>query len=233
MWLQHKAFDSMVGEWWIRNPQQGWPGHGFMQKLKGLKLIIKAWNKDIFGGNCSQVQHLTKELQNIDSWEESGTMYSEHIQHTSLVKSQLLSLAAKQEILWGQQCKLKWLCEGDEHTKFFHCLLAAKRRISNIVEVISNAESQTEIEGEFLKFYQHLFSKDKGKHYLLPSLQWDPISQDQKLALELPFTEEEILHQVNNLATNKSPDPNGLTAELFKKSWNTLKEDMKGVFNIF
>jgi hypothetical protein len=38
---------------------------------------------------------------------------------------------------------------------------------------------------------------------------------------------------VTDFGTNKTPGPDGFIAEFFKKSWNILKEDIKGVFNDF
>lgn len=46
---------------------------------------------------------------------------------------------------------------------------------------------------------------------------WDPITADQTIALEAPFTEMEIWHAISNLGNNKSPCPHGFTSEFFKK----------------
>lgn len=36
-WVNHPSFSQMVEAWWSLNPMDGWPGHGFIQKLKRLK----------------------------------------------------------------------------------------------------------------------------------------------------------------------------------------------------
>lgn len=49
MWLQHSNFLNFVEDWWKSDPMRGWPEHGFIQKLKGLKGVIKSWNVETFG----------------------------------------------------------------------------------------------------------------------------------------------------------------------------------------
>lgn len=36
-WLSHKSFEHMLQNWWSNHPLEGWPGHGFMKKLKDFK----------------------------------------------------------------------------------------------------------------------------------------------------------------------------------------------------
>lgn len=86
---------------------------------------------------------------------------------------------------------------------------------------------------QFLRFFSTLFKKNKGDRFLPTPIEWDPISDLQRNQLELPFTEEEIWIAIKALGSNKSPGPDGYTAEFFKKTWNILKADLLKVFQDF
>ena len=50
----------------------GWPIFSFTKKLKGLKVILKDWNNEIFDNIYSQKQMLLDKINSLDSLEESG-----------------------------------------------------------------------------------------------------------------------------------------------------------------
>lgn len=221
MWMQHPSFSSMLELWWILKPLTGWPGHGFIQKPKSLKATVRLWKKETFGCIHRQREQCLINLASLDAEEERGTIQQEQIANRTALKAQLLSLAVKEEAHWRQRCKTKWLTEGDVNSSFFHRLVAARRRRSTIVEVLSReGRSLTEdrdIEQEFLSFYEDLYTKKPGYRFLPHPLNWDPISPQQRDLLELPFTETEIWATVKDLGHNKSPGPDGFTAEFYKK----------------
>lgn len=51
--------------------------------------------------------------------------------------------------------------------------------------------------------------------------------------LEVPFTEEEMWHAIKALPTEKSPGPDGLTAEFYKSAWQVIKADLLLALNAF
>lgn len=155
------------------------------------------------------------------------------------MKAQLLDLAVKEEMHWRQRCKVKCLNERDVKSGFFHRLVAARRRRSSILEVLSqygrSLIEDIDIEQEFLSFYENLSTKKKGTRFLPHPLQWDPISAQCAL-LESPFTETEIWMAMKDPGHNKTPGLEGYTAEFYKKIkkyWNILKEDILRVFQDF
>ena len=54
---------------------------------------------------------------------------------------------------------------------------------------------------------------------------WD-VLQLQNLdltSLDDPFTEQEIMHAIKQLPSDKAPGPDGFTGLFFKTYWNTIK----------
>lgn len=184
VWLIHHSFSPLFEYWWKNTPLRGWPGHGFIQKLKTLKLVIKEWNKNTFGCIKSQQNQLLTELSILDNMEETGPFLDAHRLQRSTIKSQLLSLATNEEILWRQKCKSKWQKEGDISTKFFHRIVAARKHKCSIREILSrhgtSLFSESDIVNKFLSFYTDLYKKRSGCRTLPPSLSWDPIDSHQR-----------------------------------------------------
>lgn len=163
MWLTHHSFSPLIKYWWKNTPLRGWPGHRFIQKLKTLKVVIKEWNQNTFGCIKTQQNRLLLELNLLDTMEETGAFLDAHCLQRSSIKSQLLTLASNEEILWRQKCKSKWLKEGDINTRFFHRTVAARKQKCSIREILSRQGtslfSESDIVNEFLSFYSDLYTK--------------------------------------------------------------------------
>ncbi|XP_022158956.1 uncharacterized protein LOC111025405 [Momordica charantia] len=156
MWLSHKTFKPFLETWWGNKPLHGWPGHGLMMKLKSLKYAIKLWITEHFRCIHSQKEDLTNLMNSLDDLEGSQPVTPDQSRARIQAKEDLLSVVAKEEAFWRQRCKQKWLCEGDENTKFFHRFLANKRRRSIITEILSKKgiglTQIKDIEEEFIDF---------------------------------------------------------------------------------
>ena len=52
-------------------------------------------------------------------------------------------------------------------------------------------------------------------------------------SLDDPFTEQEILHAIKQLPSDKAPGPDGFTGLFFKTYWNIIKQDVVAAVNYF
>ena len=48
-----------------------------------------------------------------------------------------------------------------------------------------------------------------------------------------PFTLEEIWDAVNSFKNNKSPGPDGMSAEFYKETFDVIKHELRCVLNMF
>lgn len=90
-----------------------------------------------------------------------------------------------------------------------------------------------EIKAEILRFYQNLYTENE---------QWRPtatfeglasITSVEKVWLERPFEEEEVLAAINSCAPDKSPVPDGFTMAFYQKAWAVIKSDIMGALTHF
>ena len=91
MWLNHSEVLPMVEYWWKNTPLRGRPGHGFINKLKRLKEVLKKWNKEVFGCISTKRNQLLTQIALLDQMEETNSIPL--VQHTQkkLMKAELIS----------------------------------------------------------------------------------------------------------------------------------------------
>lgn len=70
-WLNHKDFLLMVKHFWSSFEVTSFVGFIIIKKLQMLKENIKVWNRESFGNIEYSRVSLTKELEVLDSMEES------------------------------------------------------------------------------------------------------------------------------------------------------------------
>ena len=89
----------------------------------------------------------------------------------------------------------------------------------------AQVSSQEEIEQAHVDFYSCLFSEElvdlNFQNHLLSSLSRQ-LSPDQLSLCEGALTIHEISFAVKNMNTNKSPGPDGLTVEFYRKFWDVI-----------
>ena len=97
MWLNHSEVLPMVEYWWKNTPLRGRPGHGFINKLKRLKEVLKKWNKEVFGCISTKRNQLLTQIALLDQMEETGSITLVQRTQKKLMKAELISLAVNQE----------------------------------------------------------------------------------------------------------------------------------------
>jgi len=49
MWLRVEGFSDLIKKWWQEEDVQGYASYVIARKLKGVKVKLKKWNKEVFG----------------------------------------------------------------------------------------------------------------------------------------------------------------------------------------
>lgn len=78
------------------------------------------------------------------------------------LKGKLHALLAKNERLWRQQSRVKWLKNGDRNTRYFHCKATQQKRRNHVYRLKDQAGVWTSLLDQvpplFIEYYNSLFN---------------------------------------------------------------------------
>ena len=135
-----------------------------------------------------------------------------------------------------QHCKNTEIKEGDMNTRYFHAKANGRRRKNHIIS-LDQEEGKIEGEQELKKYitdyYKNLFCKPDIANVRLDIDNANRISQEEADELVKPFSMEEIKKAVFQMEHNKSPGPDGFTAEFDQHFWELVKIDLHAMLNDF
>ena len=145
------------------------------------------------------------------------------------LESQLKALALQELEGSKIRSRAQWLEEGEKPTRYFF-RLERERCEKNYVSSILNEQgievtSRDHIEQAHVSFYANLFSPkpidDFCKQSLLDGL-FKTLSGDDRELCKGSLSLAELADSVAGLARSKSPDPDGFSAELYCRFWDSL-----------
>nr|GEV40416.1 hypothetical protein [Tanacetum cinerariifolium] len=148
-----------------------------------------------------------------------------------VVLKKYLEAVKDEEKLLYQKCKIKWISYGDKNNSFFHKMLKGRSQ-RNKIQVIYDVDVQR-YEGDqvslqfvnhfknFLGLNAHVSSIDTCEDLFTTKLSPYEASQMVK-----PVTDNEIKKAMFNIADNKTPGPDGFSANFFKAAWHIVGSDV-------
>ncbi|KAL0327086.1 UNVERIFIED_CONTAM: hypothetical protein Sangu_1786600 [Sesamum angustifolium] len=227
-WLQSPQCEQVVERGW-RSPLHIGSSNGISSQLEYCREQLRSWSKLTFQVDKRRIQHLEKRLAHIFS----GSMTTERQEEASSIRKELEQIAAYNETTWRQRSKDLWLREGDRNTHFFH-QRASHRFQTNLIRKIRGDDGQwieTEegIQNYIEGYFQKVFASNQpqvedialGTAQLLPV-----VTPSMAEELLLPYTEEEVSKALFQMASFKSPGPDGMPPIFFKSFWHIVHDDV-------
>lgn len=111
IWLSHPSFKQLVVDNW-RNQLSNFP-----QQLKEFQGVLMEWNKDVFGNVFHQKKILVRKLRDIDMRLYVGWS-DQLLQLQKVIWEAYEDILPKEDILWFQKSRAKWIELGDRNTVF-------------------------------------------------------------------------------------------------------------------
>nr|GEY15344.1 RNA-directed DNA polymerase, eukaryota, reverse transcriptase zinc-binding domain protein [Tanacetum cinerariifolium] len=205
MGLSPKGFNTFVEKTWKEtNISDHNAMTRFLKKLKYTKEKIREWIK--VKKDCSNNYKKTLEADIVkidillDKWESNSDILNKRF----IVSKALQDIDKLESMEVAQKAKIKWAIEGDENSKYYHCILNKKR-------------SQLAIRSILVDGFE------------FPN----KLNLEQQMDLETNVTHEEIKRAVWDCEVDKSPGPDGFTFGFYRRYWSLLEKDMEDVFYFF
>ncbi|XP_028556870.1 uncharacterized protein LOC114581249 [Dendrobium catenatum] len=229
VWAQNKASMAVVNKVW-KKKYRGNAANILNSKMKDSLKSLFYWSKSKMQNLLSLKNDLLFQIENLQKKEANeGCLSIDESWKLKALVGEFNSTLAKLDTWWKQRAKVKWMVEGDRNSKFFQSF-ASSRRNSNFISKIKNdvgevVEEQKLIVNVFLKHFQ---DKWKLRRCILedrPS-SWCCLNEDDKTALNKPFSIEEMEIVIKNSGNNISQGQDGITFSFFKAYWEIIKLDL-------
>lgn len=225
-----------MGEWWSSATVEGWSGYVLQHKLKNLKTKIKEWKGYSMRGSGEAVKVLEADLQNVMSrLEVEGPSNELRIQRIEILGA-LWDNFRREESIWRQKSRLRWLKEGDKNTSFFHSICRARQSRKSINSLVVYGQlvmDPTAIKLAIIDHFKSFFAKEDKSRPTLRCSNLPKLSRAEATELEVPFSEEEIWEVIKSCDGNRAPGPDGFNLAFFKHFWPVIKEDVIRFFAEF
>ncbi|KAK1285579.1 putative ribonuclease H protein [Acorus calamus] len=162
-WESHSQFSTVILRAW---QQQfcGSPIYILVKKLQHLKIVLKDWNKEVFGPvqYCLQNSRQRLELAQLASLNDPSNRT--FINEDSTAKEEYLSMLRREESFLRQKSWQTWLMEGDRNSKFFYASIKARIAKNTLRKVQLDDgtifEDPSTIQSHAINYYRNLLNAE-------------------------------------------------------------------------
>ncbi|XP_050237969.1 uncharacterized protein LOC126687450 [Mercurialis annua] len=234
-WWSHKEFSSFVDNSWssiaLRLPKAN-----LVRKLKELRVLLKAWNRDVFGNMENRLATVQSSISDLEAIADLNNLSEADGSRLSDLHSEFNHISKQIESLWHQKSRVNWNLNGDRNTKYFHTVASLHSKNNLVSEFFIDGvcySSPADIKQRVHSFYKNLFNKPASVDFILDDLPIKRLSDSQAACLSASFSEGEIYSTLLSCDDNKAPGPDGFNYFFYKKAWKTFKHDFISLFDDF
>ena len=236
MWIKEEGFKDLIKVWWQWLEFRGTSSYVLMEKMKAIKILLKNWNKEVFGRVEENKKSALAKVAAWDDLESERPLSPEELGTRMTALEEFKKWSLMEETSWRKKSREIRLKEGDRNTGFFH-KMANSHKKSNTIERIRIGgdwlEGDEEVRTGIVNAFKVLLS-DPGSWRASPEgLDFSRLEASSATKLEEPFTEAEIHTALLNINGDKAPGPDGFTAAFWQLSWDLVKLDILDIFKDF
>ena len=129
----------------------------------------------------------------------------------------------REELMWFQRSRTKWLVDGDRNTRYHH-LKVVNRIRKNKVVMLRNSQGHwvddiVTLQGMVNDFYKDLFTNNNtGRTWFQKEITYPHIDDVGMEKLVMPIMDEEVRRALFSMSPWKAPGPAGF----FQQSWEVV-----------
>jgi exonuclease III len=235
-WSDLPGYKEFVLEKWRTFNVNGWGGYVLKEKLKLIKGSLKMWHQTHTQNLQAKIQSAKDRLSCLDVKAEEQDLLDEELGEVHLLSSEVISLSKLHASIQWQKSRLNWLREGDANSKFFHGILAARRRTNALLFIDVDGvrvEGVANVRGAVFNHFRHHYKSLNNSRPSVEDMMFKTLSIEEGGSLTGLFSEDEIKQAVWNCDSYKSPGPDGISLGFIKDFWGLLKDDLIRFFNEF
>ncbi|MCH79399.1 cysteine-rich receptor-like protein kinase [Trifolium medium] len=228
-WKDVPGYKLFVREKWTSYQIDGWGGYVLKEKFKRIKLTLKDWHATHTQNLPSRIESLKDRLAVLDAKGEEDDLSEFELAELRGVSSDIHSLSRLNASICWQQSRSRWLKEGDANTKYFHSVLANRRRgntISSLQVDNTRVEGVVPIRNAVVSHFATHFKAVTMERPGVENLVFKRLQVAEVSSLIKPFSMEEIKAAVWDCDSYKSPGPDGINFGFVKDFWAEIQGDV-------
>lgn len=223
-WVRKEECEKVVREGW----ESALAPDCFDRLFQGIEACqfgLRQWSRDIHNNPRSHIEQLREHLHTLSTGPQTEQTRTEG----AALRAELEKVYTDEDIFWRQRSKVTWAREGDRNTAYFHNAATA-RKDNNTIRGLFNrggvwCEEDGEVEDIVTGYFEELFQTSHPSEELIDEVLTSVgarVSSEMNSQLAMPFTTEEVISALAQMALLKSPGPDGLPALFFHKYWHVV-----------
>ncbi|GAU51943.1 hypothetical protein TSUD_417260, partial [Trifolium subterraneum] len=180
-WLKNNNFRALVINTWEAQNFSGWMGYILKDRLKGLKIVIKNWNGEVYGKPVERKRSLVEKIKVLDLKSEQVGISDEEVEVRRRLFDELWVVLKSIDASSFQRSRARWLKEGDANTKYFHAHVKARGRRNNISALLTEdgwVEGPTNVRQAVVSFFQQHFATTAWERPTLEGVDFPLLSEE-------------------------------------------------------
>lgn len=134
-WLMTKESKDIMTKVRMAN-SVGSPLFTILRRNKEMMKELRWWNKNVHGSFKEKIWALQKELEEVQN---KVYISQDAISRAESLRNELDKTLTKEECMWAQKAKVKWLGLGDSNTGFFDAATKGRRYVNKITVIKDNS----------------------------------------------------------------------------------------------
>lgn len=217
-WTTYEHCRSIVHTSW----QEDFAGSPLFKVVKKLHLVrgnLINWSKHGIGNLAQRISSTSSLLSDIQQALPTNKDFAQE----AVVRNQLETLLALEEIYRAQRAKIHFLSLGDKNTSFFHKVSKIRKQGSYVSGILRPDGTWTDKEDEVnsivLDHFRNIYMDPNPSLNLEEWDGWDSfdkrLSTDDLAWLNRPFSAHEIHKAAFQIGASKAPGPDGFSGAFF------------------
>jgi hypothetical protein len=219
-WQLDKSYNDMLAACWDKNI----PVH---DNLQALQHNIKEWKFLSFDTVIERKKELMARIGGIQKSMYTGGNLRWLRGLEKKLQSELAEILKKEEMMWFQRSRAKWLMDGDRNTRYYHLKTINRRRYNNVIMLRNDfgewVEDPVQLQSMVNNFYYDLFSKSNERwEWKQTDVTFPTLDRETFDMLGMPIEDQEVKKALFSMSPWKAPGPDGYPAGFYQQGWNVV-----------
>jgi hypothetical protein len=208
--------------------KKSWKYHvKIVENLDSLQHDFKRWKLYTIDQVLMKKKEIMARLRGIQNSLHNGTPHGGLWQLENKLQTELSQILKKEELMWFQCSRAKWLMDGDRNTRYYHIKTIRRRRRNNIV-MLKNDQGDWVEDNNLLQemvnnYYKQLFKiNTQNTRWQQTMITFPELSSEEIENLGGEITNDEIKGALFDMSPWKSPGPDGFPSGFYQHSWDMV-----------